>query len=772
MNFKKICCMIATVAMIFGTFPLTSYGVGETYTNEFSNTDALNELTVKLRDGEVYSENGELFISGAIEYPPSTRVIFPFECESDFSLSVDVYVGEESGAAQTAVFFGGGNDGGEYKLILSQQDGKVELCAAYCVNEEEFTVLSRAQTVQEDVLGLEIIVSEGALYVSVDDVPVIECAAPYASSGAVGVEARAVTSSFDNVSIKNGMADTVKASDSYNTAVYVPATGIVSPPVVIEKDNAKNESYDINIKREAITVFEVKMSDGGLAVFSGTQMLGTLAERMELSKGLTVPAFSVSDAESAAALSAFLSDSGMKDGFVISAKDEYIKTVVDDNPLIRGVIDASSSIAVNTDDLYKKARSAGCNTVILPQRSVNADTVKALRAVFLTVYAVCGEKNTNSDIYTCLASGCDGIVGDADAVISYMESFTDMTHFGSAMNVSKGGDETVAHINSLSAVMSAAKGGADAIWVDVCITDDGHPVLSASDSTDYLNKNVSIYDTTLDELKKLHYTDDRISGQTVATLSEVLKHIKGTYPDLVLYAKLSDDRTATADAVGKVVSDHGMQSRVVIMTDKFEVARHVNNKADMGANCISKVYIPLNASENTAVYCIEASLREINSAYFAFDEKPTARFMYYALSRGITVVRDEARQVSALNIQKSDDGTVTVTAKRADGTVYDVTDKAELITVGGTPMFNGGRVTGDGVFAARVPFADGYVYTRGLTVEEKKAEPDETTAVSDDREADSNIMKYVIIACCTVMVAGGLVFFGFLKKTSFKAKEE
>ncbi len=752
-------------------FPFAAYGAGEKYSSDFSDTETLGELTIRLNDGEVYVENGVLTVVGAVEYPPSSKVIFPFECEGDFSCYIDMSFGEErSPLANCGLFFG---DDGEnsYKVTARRDGGKTVFSAVYCQNDEEYTVLSEAEAVCGDEFKLGAVVNGGVLYVSVDDEPIIECAATKPTAGAIGVEARLLTAKFSNVNIKNEKADVKKASDSYNAVIYVPKTGIVCPPVVIEADNVKNESYDINMKRQAITVYDVKISDGVLCVFSGSNKLGTLEERLKLANKLSVPAFSVSDEESAELLAAYLSERKIKDGFVISAKDEFIKTVTEQNPLVRGVVDASSAITVNVDELYKRAYQTGCSTVILPQRSINAKIVKALKSVFLTVYVMCGEKNTNGDIYTCLSSGCDGIIGDADAVISYMESFSGMTHFGVPFSVSAGGDETAAHVNSLTAVMAAAKDGADVIQIDVCITDDGYPVLSATDKTEYLNQNVSIYSTTLNELKKLHYTDERIPTETIATLSEVFKHLKNAYPETVLYIKLSDDRTLTADAVNRIAAEYGMQSRVVILTEKSSVAEYANSRLQIGAGLMSRVHIPLNASENEAVWCIESAQRPVNSPYFPSGTKLTKEFLYYALARGITVHREDARQVRELDIQKEEDGTVTVSAIRSDGTVYDVTEKAEFVTVSGTPIFHDGRVTGEGVFAMRVPFSDGYVYTRSMTSEtQKKAE--ETTADISDGGSDSNIIRYIIIAGSAAMVAGGLIFFGFLKKSSFKAKNE
>ena len=770
MNFKKIYCVFAALVILFGMFPFCVYGVGEKYVSDFSDTESLNELTVRLNDGEVYAENGVLTMVGATEYPPSTKVIFPFECEGDFSCYIDMSFNEvQSDLANCGLFFG--DDGeNEYKLTTHREGDKTVFCVMYCENNEEFTVLSEAETVCGDVFRLGAVVNSGVLYVSADGEPILECAAIYPTAGSIGVEARLLTARFDNVSIKNEKADVEKASDSYNAVIYVPKTGIVCPPVVIEADNAKNESYDVNMKRQAITLYDVKMVDGILCVFSGADKLGTIDERLKISGKLSVPAFSVSDKESADMLALYLSERKIKDAFVISAKDELIKTVTSRNPFVRGVVDASSTITVNVDELYKRAQDAGSNIVILPQRSVNVKTVRALKSVFLTVYAMCGERNTNGDIYTCLSSGCNGIIGDADAVISYMESFSDMTHFGVPFSVSKGGDAEAAHINSLTAVMTAAKGGADVIQVDVCITDDGYPVLSATDQTEYLNQNVSIYATPLNELKKLHYTDERISAETIVTLSEMFKHLKNSYPETVVYTKLSDDRTVTADAVNGAAIEYGMQSRVVILTEKASVAEYTNSNLQVGANLTSLVNIPLNASENEAVYCIEAARRLVNSSYFANTTKFTKEFLYYALSRGINVYQESNRQVSGLDMQKEQDGTVTVSATRADGTVYDVTDEAEFVTVSGTPIFHDGKVSGDGVFAMRVPFSDGYVYTRSMTAATEKTD-EETTADITDEGTDGNVIKYIIIAGSAVMVAGGLIFFGFLKKSSFKAEK-
>lgn len=771
MNFKKIYSIFAVLVILFGMLPLETQAVGEKYDNDFSTAASLNELNVRLNDGEVYAENGELVILGATEYPPSTRVLFPFECESEFVYEIDVSFGEAtSGSAECGVFFGADGEN-EYRLTARQSGGKTLFELLYCNNDETFTPLCERELDCGSEFRMQVAVFGGELCVNVGDETLFFCGTPYPTAGDIGVHARLITSRFDNVSIRNGKETVKKLSDSYGTVLYVPKTGITAPPVIVEKDNGKNVQYDVNMKRQAVTVYDVKAIDGILSVFENDKNLGSADERLALSKGLTIPAFSVSDENTAAVLSAYLIQHGIKDAFVISSKEENIKIVTAANPLVRGVIDASSSITVNVSELYKRARSVGCSTVILSQRSVTPKTVNALHSVFLTVYTVCGENNTNNDIYTCLSSGCDGIIGDADAVISYMESFENITNFGMPLSVSYGGDGTAAPLNSLTAVMTAAKNGADAIQVDVCITDDGCAVLSATDETVYLNQNVSIYTTALSELKKLHYTDERISDETIASLPEVLKHLKNAYPDVVIYAKLADDRIFTADAVNAAAAEYGMESRVVILTEKRSVAKHVNSELQVGADCTAKIYIPLNADSNAAVCCIESVMREINSSYFPQNTKLTAEFSYHAIARGITVVKNDTRSIKILEIQKDGDGKITVSATRADGTVYDVTDNAEFVTVSGTPIFHGGRVSGEGVFAMRVPFADGYVYTRSMAAEDSSVS-DETEAVQSGEEENGDIIKYIIIAGCAVMVAGGLIFFGFLKKSSFKAKKE
>jgi hypothetical protein len=223
--------------------------------------------------------------------------------------------------------------------------------------------------------------------------------------------------------------------------------------------------------------------------------------------------------------------------------------------------------------------------------------------------------------------------------------------------------------------------------------------------------------------------------------------------------------------VNASAAEYGMESRVVILTEKRSVAKYANTSLKTGASCTGKVYTPLNADSNTAVCCIETETRNVNTAYFPQNTKLTREFLYYALSRGITVVKNDTREIKSLEAQKDGDGRVTVSAEKKDGTVYDVTDKAEFVTVSGTPIFHEGCVSGQGVFAMRVPFADGYVYTRSISAQ-KIEQSEETTAEPDEKENDTNIMKYIIIAGCAVMVAGGLIFFGVLKRSSFKAKNE
>ena len=767
MKFKKVLCAVSALLLVTAMLPFSAYAVNESYKNSFSEENSANDLEIS-KNGKAYISAQKLVLEGDHEYPPLTSVLFPFDCEDDFSFSFTVSVpdGSSDNGWCTAVF--GQKDASDHKLTFEKNKENIDVALSYCAEEGSFEKLADATFPLADVIDVNITVNGMIACVSINEEPALMCVLQHSASGKCGFGAKGGTALFDDVEIKNGKFEAKKASSEYEKELYIPKSGIASMPAVVQFDDQNAKEYSSDKKREAVSIYDVHLEEGKLCVYSKGKNIGTLEERMALKGNFTVPAFYVSDSVCANALGEWIKEKKIKDATVISKTPEFIKIAKGENNFVRGIVDNSDSITVNIKELCKKAIEADCNTVMLSQRSATAKNVRMLKSVFVNVYALC-EGDKDSDIYACLSSGCDGIVGNADKIITYAEKISDKAFFGYSPIISDGGDTSTAPANTMTAILKAASNGADIVQTDVCITSDGCAVLYDSDTTELLTETVSIYSTSVGELNKLTYKDERVN-EGIPTLSDVLKAVRISYPELVIHVRLSDDRKLTAQAVNKAAVDNGMQDRVVILTQSETVDGYVKQKLEVGVNCVKDIILPSTLTNNEKIYYIEAALNDLNSAYRQIEELD-AEFLYYAFARGVTVVSDSVREIASINCEREPSGKIKVSGVSSDGSVSVLTQKAELVPISGDIKLESGYVTGSGVFAVRVPLADGvYLYSKSISVDEAQKNNGDVTLPDD--EEDTEIIKYVVFGSCGVMVIGGLVFFGVLKKRAFKAKKK
>ena len=125
-----------------------------------------------------------------------------------------------------------------------------------------------------------------------------------------------------------------------------------------------------------------------------------------------------------------------------------------------------------------------------------------------------------------------------------------------------------------------------------------------------------------------------------------------------------------------------------------------------------------------------------------------------------------------MNCEREQSGKIKVSGVLNDGSPVELTQQAEFVPLNGNVKFENGCVTGNGTFAVKIPLdGGGYLYSKSVSFDDTQKDHTADTSPSDENE-DTDIIKYVVFACCGAMVIGGLVFFGVLKKNSFKTKKK
>ena len=768
---------------------MLAFATEKTYECAFSDPSYLDYYELTEGDGAIAVENGALKLNGGTLYPPVTQAVLPFLCDDEFVLEFELATEQLSESDYVGIAFGISEDDSSCYKVMYFSD-RVEL--AYFTSDTVYEVIfSYAITLSREFFAT-VAVSEGKVFSLVNGECIIECALKNRADGQSAFQAKGATAYIDNVKAANTEYIGKGLSESFNNDIYLSKTGIKNPPTIISYDDGRESGFSNDDVRGAVIIYRVGISNEKLSVLGDDGVIDELEKRYELHKGTAIPAFSVNDDSSARALSVWLSEKDIKDGFIISPKEELIQICRKSSVYLKGVIDASSSITVNADDLYERTLASECDTVIVSSR-INEKTVRSLRARLITVFSQCAD-TTDAELFDCLKNGSNGIVcSKGEKAVRYIEGYTEDTVFRAPIVVSDGGDANTGVKNSLTAIRSALDMGVQVIRVSICITKDGVPVISDTDETDLLTKNVTISKTTFDELQSLRYSDERSKNETVPSLQQLLTVLKESYPDTYLRIYINGESRYTIRSVASKIKDAGMLSRVIILSRSEKTVNYVNAELDIKANSTYTPYSSSNNSENERAFYICSYLQSVNSSYIGSKTSIPASLLPYLSARGITVhpeaidTPDEVasyfgagydgftttsacemeKYISELKVSVDDIGALSAYAVYYGGETVNVTDKVLIRTLNGNVGTENGVLKGSGVFtvqySASLPTGAKYsVYSSSVRYSEGEGE--NLLQPSKEKMPISEYSVYIISFSLVIAVVVGFAIFYIVRK--------
>ena len=359
----------------------------------------------------------------------------------------------------------------------------------------------------------------------------------------------AVFASADGITIDNGIK-----------SVYELDTGIIGYPSVISfVDSAKDLEELDTAKTPAMAILRVK---------KGAELIVTDAEGKNLApliavlnntlKDKIIPAFYVSDTETAAAVGEFIDKYDLFDDFVVSNDAEILKSVVFYKDLIGeikrrsvgGMLELSDTQDLSFSDMSELAAAAGARCVLVDINEFSFDKMKnakkEYKGNFMTVYYKLGGAY---DVYRAIAGGAEGIcIDDFSSAIDIIESFTDTALIHPIVLQAHRGMDVVYNENSLEGVIAAAYTGTNTIEVDPRLTKDLQIVLSHDADVARVTDNVAkgkVKDYTLEQLKSMEVIcNPNAPVSHFCALEDVFREFKrlGITTKIALDAKETDVR--------------------------------------------------------------------------------------------------------------------------------------------------------------------------------------------------------------------------------------
>ena len=419
--------------------------------------------------------------------------------------------------------------------------------------------------------------------------------------------------------------------NSYANDLYEPTTSLAQAPIVMQ--NATSALHDITAleKRPSALIFEVRMNGNTLYAYEGNTAIAPFGDVYYTNQPKTnVGArIALGDQDAAAALAAYVAETGADNLWVISPDVTVLNTVTTAAPLVRGVIDftqesvyapADVAWSINTqdytelskqtytlrhfttgiDDLTREqiydifySNGSGYTTALLPEKDASAELISILSA--MGIYTIVETNATDkAGFYDVILTGANGILSsDYAANIATLEDTAlfpanTPTLVRPAVLVAHRGDPMYRNgwfENSLPALISAAESGATMLEFDVYMTTDKKLVLMHDEYTG--TKYTYPSDCPLDEqtqianaakpiykrawsgdLEYVRWTaGDGVTNGPINQLHELYEAIDTEYPDMYMYLEMkSSDSYEAYNRVISLINRYGLRHRTTLIS--------------------------------------------------------------------------------------------------------------------------------------------------------------------------------------------------------------
>lgn len=552
------------------------------------NTDIGLYYEKNFTDGKAYIEGGKLYISGGGKN--FDAVFFTMgENWTNYAVEADItYTVTETGWAgllyrSTDInnFQKGAVSAAKRKCLNGQKDG------SWFNDKEGVTKLDYAESkVQVNVtsrLRIEAEENSARLYIAYYDAAsgtlgdwnfVMEIKDNFADvhmSGTVGFIVGGSNNSktsaicVDNLTVHRGTNRMSEVKGPANAAViYEPESGIVNPPVVIQKltDKLPNTSGE----RAAVVMAEVDsdmniLGDGGKVLVGASEFIDTY-------RTLLIPAFVIDSEAEAKALASLIEEKNLIDCYVMadSANAALVRTVRLANSTTAQISGALIFDDLNDDAARKNARAVAVDNmcyVVISKTLMSEESSKYFNVRQIAAWSFVDD---DGGVYRGIANGYHGIVcKNVEMIYDVYESITEPTVSGKPIIIAhRGANKAVGYPENTIMGYKAAieKYGADAIEVDLRLTKDGYVYLMHDSTVDRTtNGTGSGASFTLEAMKSLSV--DEISGKqtVVPTFEELLELIKGT--DTVIYCHMNIRTDAAVAAFSHLVDKYDCRDNVM-----------------------------------------------------------------------------------------------------------------------------------------------------------------------------------------------------------------
>lgn len=341
--------------------------------------------------------------------------------------------------------------------------------------------------------------------------------------------------------------------------IYVPETGIVNPPTVVQTLDSETGFPDAE-RTPAVCILEI---DEALNITEGEKILTTVQTFMDLYRDRVIPAFWISSSEEADALIAYLEEQEITDAYVMadSEQAQLVYRVRTQYRRIQGALRFESIDGEQARrDALITANNALAMVICTPQHLSLEDT-----AWFNTrLVSVWAETEAVQEVYRAIASGYNGVIcRDTDTVYDVYESITKTTVSGISTVIGHRGTYDYLENTIASFRKAYEEYGCPAVEMDLRLSRDKQIVVMHDDTVDRTTDGTGeVSDLSLEQLKQLQVSFGG-NGDTdeIPTFEEVLQAFQDE--DLVLVCHIHIYNSGMMDQFKELVKQYGYEDRVI-----------------------------------------------------------------------------------------------------------------------------------------------------------------------------------------------------------------
>ena len=357
-------------------------------------------------------------------------------------------------------------------------------------------------------------------------------------------------------------------------------TELITAPTVVQYAADKESLENVTESNPSMCVFTVD-SELNCKDSSGNTIC-SLADGIEKLGDKIIPAFDVSDTDTAKKIIAYIETLEKDDVTFISSDIETVKYIREysnsQNRIYRAVIDFSD---VQYSKLTEKqlvkirdsANTALTKIVILPSYLATADAVEFLQQRLMTVWVKCEQNET--DILTAINSGANGIVclGAKEVFEVFSKFYTKNSFSRTPFIIAHRGASAICMQNTLEGAKLAYEKGADVIELDIHLTKDNHLIVIHDSTMGGLVIEQGKYTTvdvttlTLEQVQSVIINrgyEDEYPEMRVPTLRSFFEFFKDK--EVILLIEYKNQTTKIGEALAELIAEFDIADQVNTLT--------------------------------------------------------------------------------------------------------------------------------------------------------------------------------------------------------------